>query len=109
MRTAIIVGALGLIVFSHGADSDDQRTPQTHTVSIVDMRFQPEMLTVATGDTVVWVNNDLVPHTATSEARGFDSKTIGADKSWSYTVRGKGNIAYLCTFHPTMKATLRVK
>ena len=109
MRTAIIAGALGLIAFSHGVDSGDQRTPQTHTVSIVDMRFQPEMLTVAAGDTVVWANKDLVPHTATSEARGFDSKTIPAGTSWSFTVRTKGDIVYLCTFHPSMKATLRVK
>ena len=49
------------------------------------MRFQPEVLTVAPGDTVVWVNKDLVPHTATSKAGGFDSKEIQADKSWRYT------------------------
>jgi plastocyanin len=109
VRTAVIAGALGLIVCSHGVASRDQRAPQTHTVSIADMRFQPEKLTVASGDTVVWVNRDLVPHTATSEAGGFDSKAIPADKSWRYTVRTKGNIVYLCTFHPSMKATLRVK
>ena len=38
------------------------------------MRFQPQSLTVARGDTVVWVNKDLVPHTATSKAGGFDSQ-----------------------------------
>ena len=92
-----------------GAAAGDQRNPKTHTVTIESMRFQPEMLTVAPGDTVVWVNKDLVPHTATSEAGGFDSKTIQADKSWRHTVRTKGDIAYLCTFHPTMKATLRVE
>ena len=109
MRTAVIIGALGLIMWSGGVAFPDQRAPQTHTVTIADMRFQPEMLTVAAGDTVVWVNNDLVPHTATSEAGGFDSKTIPADKSWRYTVRTKGDLVYLCTFHPSMKATLRVK
>ena len=109
MRTAVIIGALGLIVCSRGVASRDQRAPQTHAVTIADMRFQPEMLTVAAGDTVVWVNNDLVPHTATSKARGFDSKSIPAGKPWRYTVRTKGDFVYLCTFHPTMKATLRVK
>ena len=109
MRTVTIAGALGLIVCSQGVASRDQRTPQTHTISITDMRFQPERLTVAPGDTVVWVNRDLVPHTATSEHRGFDSKTIPPDKSWRYKVRTKGDVMYLCTFHPSMKATLRVK
>ena len=54
------------------------------------MRFQPEMLTVDRGDTIVWVNKDLVPHTATSKAGNFDSKLIQADKSWKYTIRKKG-------------------
>ena len=73
------------------------------------MRFQPEVLTVAPGDTIVWVNKDLVPHTATSKAGGFDSKDIQADKSWRYTIQTTGEFAYICTFHPTMKAMLRVK
>ena len=55
------------------------------------------------------VNKDLVPHTATSKAGGFDSQVIQADKSWRFTVRKKGDFAYVCTFHPTMKATLRVR
>ena len=66
-------------------------------------------LTVARGDTVVWVNKDLVPHTATSKTGAFDSQTIQAGKSWKFTVRKKGDFAYVCTFHPTMTATLRVK
>src|SRR2546423_277336 len=30
------------------------------------MEFHPAVLTVAAGDTVVWVNRDIVPHTATA-------------------------------------------
>ena len=44
-------------------------------------------LTVALGDTIVWVNKDFVPHTAMSEAGGFDSKDIQADKSWRHTIQ----------------------
>jgi plastocyanin len=73
------------------------------------MRFQPEVLTVARGDTIMWVNKDIVPHTATSKTGGFDSKDIPVDKSWTYTIRDKGDFAYICTFHPTMKAMLRVE
>ena len=58
------------------------------------MRFQPETLDVARGDTVVWVNKDLVAHTATSEAGGFDSKVIQPEKSWKFTVTKKGEFAY---------------
>ena len=107
MRTFLVM--FGLILCSVFVFAVDQRKPKTHTVTIAGMRFQPEMLTVERGDTIVWVNKDLVPHTATSKVGNFDSKLIQADKSWKYTIRKKGDFAYICTFHPTMKAMLRVE
>jgi len=84
------------------------RKPTSHTVTIDASRFQPEVLTVKAGDTVVWVNNDIVAHTATSQAGGFDSGIIVPGKSWKYKLKQTGEFAYTCTYHPTMKATLRV-
>lgn len=106
MRTLLV--AFGLIVCAIVV-SADQRKAKTHTITIEGMRFQPEVLSVVRGDTIVWVNKDIVPHTATSKAGSFDSKLIQVDKSWNYTVRTKGDVAYICTFHPTMKAMLRVE
>jgi plastocyanin len=83
--------------------------PQVHTVLIEGMRFQPEGLTVAAGDTVVWINRDMVPHTATSASGRFDSNEIGPGKTWTYTARTGGEFDYICTYHPLMKAILRVK
>jgi plastocyanin len=104
-----LAAALGLMASTTGVAASDRSTQRTHIVAIEDMRFLPETLTVAAGDTVVWVNKDLVPHTATSAAGGFDSKDIPADRSWKFTIRNVGEFAYTCTFHPTMKAMLRVK
>jgi plastocyanin len=101
--------AVALVVCTAGLTAGERPEPKTHTVTIEGMRFQPERLTVAPGDTVVWVNKDVVPHTATSEAGRFDSETIQAEKSWKFTTRQKGEFAYVCTFHPTMKAMLNVK
>ena len=109
MRAAILAVAATVIVCVIGLTADERPKPTTHTVTMENMRFQPESLTVARGDTVVWVNKDLVPHTATSKAGGFDSQGIEAEKSWRFTVRKKGDFAYVCTFHPTMTAMLRVK
>jgi plastocyanin len=106
VRTLLV--AFGLIVCAIVVFAD-QRKAKTHTITIESMRFQPEVLTVSPGDTIVWVNEDLVPHTATSKAGNFDSKSIRADKSWRYTIQNKGDFAYICTFHPTMKAMLRVE
>jgi plastocyanin len=107
VRTLLVT--FGLILCTMVVFAVDQRKPKTHTVTIEGMRVQPETLTVERGDTIVWVNKDLVPHTATSKAGNFDSKLIEADKSWKYTVRKKGDFAYICTFHPTMKAMLQVE
>ena len=107
MRIRGLVAVLSVVLGTIGAVTGDQPKSKTHTVTIEGMRFQPEVLTVSPGDTVVWVNKDLVPHTATSKEGGFDSKDIQADKSWRYTIQTTGEFAYICTFHPTMKAMLR--
>jgi plastocyanin len=108
VRLVTLAAAVGLVLYVIGPGAGERAKPKTHTVTIEGMRFQPESLTVARGDTVVWVNKDLVPHTVTSEGGNFDSQDIQADKSWRLTVRKTGEYAYICTFHPTMKARLHV-
>jgi plastocyanin len=82
MRAATLAVAATVIVCVIGLTADERPKPKTHTVTMENMRFQPESLTVTRGDTVVWVNKDLVPHTATSKAGGFDSQSVQAEKSW---------------------------
>ena len=82
--------------------------PQTHTVVIESMQFQPATLTVHRGDRVVWRNRDLVPHTATSAGR-FDSHTIDSRAEWAYVADAAGTFPYVCAFHPTMKGALVVE
>jgi plastocyanin len=104
-----VIAALGLTLGVTAVGTAEPPRPRTHTVVVENMRFEPKVLAVAPGDTVVWLNKDLVAHTATSRAGGFDSKVIPASASWTYTARKKGAFAYLCTLHPAMKGTLRVK
>jgi plastocyanin len=108
---ALAAAALGLLSCGRSpgaAAAPPPPRPVVHTVAIEGMKFQPESLTVKSGDLVLWVNKDLFPHTATAEGR-FDSKAIDADKSWQLETAAKGEFAYICTYHPTMKATLRVE
>lgn len=72
------------------------------------MRFIPETLTVHRGDRIVWRNKDLVPHTVTAE-NIFDSQSIPAAGSWTYVAAKAGTLPYVCSLHPTMKATLEVQ
>ncbi len=91
------LAALVLLAACHHAE--------THAIAIRGMKFVPDHLVVKSGDTVVWTNEDLVPHTATGDAL-FDSGSIDADGSFSYTTRQTGELSYHCSFHPVMKATL---
>src|SRR5574339_597817 len=98
MKLAAAVAALTvslLIVLLLDAVNTAEAAPRVHTVLIEGMRYQPEGLTVAPGDTVVWVNRDMVPHTATSASGRFDSNEIAPGKSWTYTVRVTGEFAYI--------------
>ena len=109
MRATILTAALGLILCSTTLAGGDRPRTRTHTVAMVGMEFKPKVLTVAPGDTVVWVNQDIVSHTATSTAGGFDSKAVDPEKRWRVTVNKKGEFPYVCRYHPLMTGTLRVK
>ena len=80
----------------------------THTVVIDGLKYAPETITVKAGEPVTWVNKDPFPHTVTA-AGAFDSREIGAGKSWRYTPRKKGDYPYVCTLHPNMKGMLKVE
>jgi plastocyanin len=111
-RRVMVRFAAALALAICGAPTDiaaAARKPVTHTVTIDGSRFEPETLSVMAGDTVVWVNNDIVAHTATSKPGAFDSGLIAPGKSWKYRPRRAGDFAYTCTYHPTMNGMLRVK
>jgi plastocyanin len=81
--------------------------PKTHTVQIVRMQFQPAALSVNKGDTVVFLNKDLVNHNATESSAGkWQSPTLRPGDSWRMVVTGTAD--YYCTFHPGMKGKLEV-
>ncbi len=86
----------------------DFASAKTHTVVIEAMQYTPSDLQVQTGDVVEWVNKDFFPHTATSP-KNFDSGVIASNALWKFTVKTKGTFSYICSLHPTMKASLTVR
>lgn len=78
------------------------------TVVIDGTRYTPATITVKRGQAVTWQNKDPFPHTVTAPGV-FDSKEIGADRSWKYVARKAGRYDYICTLHPNMKGTLVVE
>lgn len=81
-----------------------------HTVVIEGMQFTPAALEVHPGDTVIWINKDPYPHTATAIGGAkFDSGEIKPGRSWKLVAKKPGTISYECTLHRTMKGSLLVK
>jgi len=91
------------------ATSCARRVPRSHEVVIRNLAFEPAVLTVAQGDTVVWRNTDFVPHTATAREGTWDSKTIAASGEWRVVARAPGRHAYYCVFHPNMTGEIDVR
>jgi len=83
-----------------------KKSPKTYNIAIRGFKFQPEKLDVEVGDTVVWTNEDIVPHIVTAEK--FKSKSMDKGESWSLKVKQEGDFPYICRFHPSMKAELIV-
>ena len=107
---ASFAAALALVLCSIGSGAPaGAGAPATHTIAIDGTTFKPDTLTVKAGDSIVWINKDPFPHTVTSASGGFDSKPLQAGKSWKFVAAKKGEFPYVCTLHPTMKATLRVE
>jgi len=85
------------------------RRPRVHAVAMRNFGFDPAVVTVAVGDTIVWTNADFVPHTSTARDSTWDSKTIPADSAWRFVARAPGRHVYYCVFHPNMQGTVEVR
>ncbi len=100
IRMGVALAALMLCIDVRAAES---------TVTIDGFEFRPAVTTVKGGDVVIWRNADPVPHTATSKDAGLDSGSIDAGRAYRFVAKRKGRFDYVCTLHPTMKATLIVE
>ena len=80
----------------------------THAVEIRAFRYAPDTVIAAPGDTVVWTNADVVPHTATA-AGEWDTGEIRPAASGRMVAAKAGTYPYVCAYHPGMQATLVVR
>jgi len=81
--------------------------PQKYTVVMANMSFGKLPSGVKVGDTIVWVNRDTVPHTATARDKSFDVR-VQQGQSVPMVVKKAGNIPFYCIYHPAMRGTLAV-
>jgi plastocyanin len=79
------------------------------TVEMRQLKFVPEAIEIAIGDTITFVNVDLVPHTATASDKSFDTGTLRKDQQAELTFPAAGEFAYVCKFHPHMTGRVTVR
>jgi plastocyanin len=70
--------------------------------------FEPAQVTVRVGDSIEWVNEDFIAHTATARNKDWDVN-IPVNRSERVTVQRAGKIEYYCRFHPNMTGTINVE
>ena len=99
LLTALVVTAAWTAVSARAA---------TIQVTIDQMTFNPPKLTVRIGDTIEWINKDVVDHTATEKASGLWNVSIAPGKTAKVVVKKAGRFDYYCRYHPNMTATLVV-
>lgn len=104
--TAVMLFA---VLFFNGCNSTPEKyESQVYTVTISDMKFQPAELSVHQGDTVLWVNQDMVVHDVTEEKNKlWSSGQLPSGKSWKLPVERSAD--YFCSIHVLMKGKLVVK
>ena len=95
-----IVAALTLVasVSAHAA---------TIQITMDKLVFSPAEASAKVGDTIEWINKDVLAHTATARNGDWDV-TIPPKKTVTSVVKKAGAVDYYCRFHPNMKAVLNV-
>lgn len=100
-RFGLMAGVLSLSAVAAPAHA------ATITIVMENLVTSPAAATAKVGDTIEWVNKDVVAHTATAKNGDFDVM-IPPKKTVTYVVKRAGTVDYYCRFHPNMKATLRI-
>jgi plastocyanin len=118
--TAVVVTAvLATVVASAAADAlgrsneETDRAPiarvaRVHVVEMRGFEFVPARIPVAVGDTILWINHDPVPHTATARDSTWDSGRIEAGESVRMVVRREFKGEYFCVYHPVMTGSFQL-
>ena len=105
----LVSGLFMLWIGFTACSSEPERTPpELHQVVISSMKFNPAELTIKRGDTVEFVNQDLVVHDITQDPdKTWSSSKLAHGQSYKITLRE--STPYFCSIHPVMKGRITVQ
>ena len=96
--------ALAVVLTGMSAVSAHAETIQVVMDKLI---YIPVETSAKVGDTIEWVNKDILVHTATA-TNGDWNVTIAPKKTERLILRKAGTIEYFCRFHPNMKGRIAV-
>jgi plastocyanin len=70
--------------------------------------FMPAETQARVGDTIEWINSDILAHTATATSGDNWNVVIAPKKTEKLILQKAGTIDYYCKYHPNMKGKLIV-
>jgi plastocyanin len=79
----------------------------TLQITMENMVISPAEATAKVGDTIEWINKDILVHTATARNGDWDIN-MPPKKTVTSVLKKAGAIEYYCRFHPNMKAKLTI-
>ena len=88
---------------SAGAQAD-----RSSQVEMKGLAFNPASVTVPSGSTVTWTNNDTTAHTVTFDDGSADSGALDPRATFDHTFATAGTFAYHCNIHSFMHGTVTV-
>jgi plastocyanin len=108
LAAAVLAGGCGSS--DSGTAASSATTPAAKpsaTVVMKGLKFTPKRVTIHKGQTVEWVDNDLVDHSVV--AKDIDSPDFAQGETWSHAFARAGVIHYHDRLNPSMKGTVVVK
>jgi plastocyanin len=101
----VAVMALGAALVACGAPKP--AGPKTYTVIVDQLAFSPQVTSARVGDTIVWINKDILRHTATAKDSSFDLD-LDAGAQGVTVLKKAGTVQVYCRYHPGMTAQVMV-
>jgi plastocyanin len=104
------IAFLNLSLFALGGEMKNADSTKQNRVEIKDFAFNPQTITVKSGDKVTWINRDEEPHTVVSVGKKFPkSHGLDTDQEYSIIAGAPGTYEYFCSVHPKMTGTIVVE
>ena len=108
IRLKTLAAAAILLAAAACGGSSTSPSPMTVTASIQSNGFTPNTISITTGSTVTWMNQDSTAHSVVADNGAFASGTIAAGAKYSYLFPTAGTFTYHDASNPGMKGTVNV-